>query len=73
MKKCDECGEVFEWDDSVIHVEEKDEIYHSECVNVFPIAYGVMISGDWIGETECENGVAAFEVLREGEYREESE
>lgn len=73
MKKCDECGEVFEWDNSVICVEEKDEIYHRECVNVFPIAYGVMISDDWIGETECENGVAAFEVLPEGEYREESE
>lgn len=71
MKLCDECKEPFDWDDSVIHVEEKDEIYHRECVNVFPIAYGVMISDNWIGETECENGVSAFEILPEGKYRED--
>ncbi len=71
MKKCDECHETFEWDDDVISIEDEDRLYHRECVHVFPIAYGVnTISDDWIGETEHEDGVMAFELLQKGEYLE---
>jgi len=66
LKKCGACVEAFNWDDDVILV--NDEIYHKDCVTLYPTGYFAMLDGDPLGETENEDGSMAFFELEAGEY-----
>lgn len=72
LKRCKECKETFKWDDDVLM--HGDNVYHKECVEVFPISYGIqVIGGDYIGESDNDDGQSAYDALRPGEYEEEEE
>lgn len=66
LKKCGACEEIFNWDDDVIIV--SDEIYHKDCVDIYPNGYFAMLDGEFLGETENEDGGMAICELEEGEY-----
>lgn len=60
-KNCTVCEEIFKWDDDVIIVE--DDLYHKDCVELYPIGYIAMLNGEPIGETENDDGQMACEIL----------
>ncbi|MGE7951911.1 hypothetical protein [Lysinibacillus xylanilyticus] len=70
LKRCESCEETFSWDDDVVLV--NDEIYHKDCVEIYPTGYFAMLDGEPLGETENEDGSRAYDILSEGEYEEES-
>jgi hypothetical protein len=61
MRKCVACEESFVWDDNVIIVD--DELYHKDCVTLYPTGYYAFIDGEPLGETENEDGQMAFEII----------
>lgn len=71
LKKCEACGEHFQWKDDVIVV--NDEIYHKDCLTIFPTSYFAMLDDNPLGETENEDGSMAIEILDEGEYVEDDQ
>lgn len=72
LKRCSVCMETFSWDDDVLLNE--NDAYHKECVDVFPIAYGISIpGGSYVGRSDNEDGQIAYDALRVGEYEEEEE
>lgn len=72
LKRCEQCEKTFKWDDEL--VSSGDNFYHKECVHVFPIAYGIqLLNGDYIGESDVEDGEMAFHLLNDGEYEENEE
>ncbi|GAB0167478.1 hypothetical protein LSPCS325_09150 [Lysinibacillus sp. CTST325] len=70
LKRCEACKETFGWRDDVVLV--NDEVYHKDCVDLYPTGYYAMLDGEPLGETENEDGSMAFDILCEGEYEEES-
>jgi len=66
LKLCPVCNDPFGMFEDVILVD--DEIYHKDCVDVYPSSYFAMLDGEFLGETENEDGSCAFEYLEEGEY-----
>ena len=60
-RKCSACDDPFVWDDNVIIVD--DEIYHKDCVVIYPIGYFAMLDGEPLGETENEDGQFAYEII----------
>lgn len=70
LKRCRECEETFSWDDDVIRI--SDDVYHKKCVELYPTGYVAFIDGNFIGETENDDGSSAYDILDEGEYEEES-
>lgn len=71
IKHCKSCIEPFRWDDDVILVE--DDIYHKDCVSLYPTGYFAMLDDEPLGETENEDGSMAFEIMEDDEYLEENE
>lgn len=71
LKKCSVCDEQFRWNADVIIVD--DELYHKDCVELYPTSYFAMLDGEVLGVTENEDGQCAFDVLEEGEYMEDEE
>jgi len=69
LKQCGACSEHFQWNDDVIVV--NDDIYHKDCVSLYPTSYFAMLDGEVLGETENEDGSMAFEMLDEDEYLED--
>lgn len=67
MKTCNECLEVFKWDDDVVNVE--DIYFHKDCVELVPSGYVAFANDEFIGEVEYED--SAFQVLNEGDYLED--
>jgi hypothetical protein len=61
MSKCASCEEKFVWNDYVIIVE--DNLYHKDCIEIYPIGYFAMLDGEPLGETENEDGQMAFEII----------
>jgi hypothetical protein len=61
MSKCASCEEKFVWNDTVIIVDE--QLYHKDCVELYPIGYFAMLDGEPLGETENEDGQMAFEII----------
>ncbi|WP_197046693.1 hypothetical protein [Oceanobacillus salinisoli] len=59
--KCFYCDEEFVWDDYVVIVE--DELYHKDCVELYPTGYFAMLDGEPLGETENEDGQMASEII----------
>lgn len=70
LKRCEACKDTFGMFDEVILV--NDEIYHKDCVDLYPTGFFAMIDGESLGETENEDGCSAYEILSQGEYEEES-
>jgi len=66
MKKCDECLEIFKWNDDVLTVD--DRLFHKECVELIPMGYIAMVNDYPVGEVENDD-MACF-VLDDGEYLE---
>lgn len=72
LKRCSVCTETFLWDDDVLL--HGNDAYHKKCVDVFPIAYGISIpGGDYVGESDNEDGEIAYSALEAGEYEEDEE
>ncbi|MBG9756071.1 hypothetical protein J2B92_12375 [Lysinibacillus sphaericus] len=70
LKRCKACEETFVWNEDVILV--NDEIYHKDCVQLYPTGYYAMLDDEPLGETENDDGSSAYDILDEGEYEEES-
>jgi len=70
LKRCKACEETFVWNEDLILV--NDEVYHKDCVDLYPTGYYAMLDGEPLGETENEDGSSAYDILDEGEYEEES-
>ncbi|WP_375106299.1 hypothetical protein AB9L15_08660 [Lysinibacillus fusiformis] len=70
LKRCKVCEETFVWNEDVILVNE--EVYHKDCVQLYPIGYYAMLDDEPLGETENDDGSSAYDILDEGEYEEES-
>lgn len=66
LKKCGACSEEFSWDDDVVEV--KNEFYHKDCVELYPIGYFAMLDDEPLGETENDDGSMACLMMDEGEY-----
>lgn len=69
MRKCDECVEVFKWDDDIVNVD--DRYFHKDCVELIPMGYIAFVDDDPIGEVEYED-MACF-ILNDGDYLEGEE
>lgn len=61
MSKCTACNDAFVWNDYVIIVD--DEVYHKECIELYPTGYFAMLDGEPLGETENDDGEMAFEII----------
>jgi hypothetical protein len=61
MSKCTACEDRFYWNDNVIIVD--DELYHKDCVELYPIGYIAMLDGEPLGETENEDGQMACDII----------
>lgn len=61
MNKCKACDDSFEWNDQVVIVD--DDLYHKDCLELYPIGYFAMLDGDPLGETENEDGQMAYEII----------
>lgn len=70
LKRCNACEETFTWNEDVILV--NDDVYHKDCVSLYPTGYFAMLDGEPLGETENDDGSSAYDILEEGEYEEES-
>ena len=70
LKRCKACEETFTWNEDVILV--NDDVYHKDCVSLYPTGYVAYIDDEFLGETENEDGSSAYDILEEGEYEEES-
>lgn len=73
MKKCPECLEIFEWNEEVVIIE--DEAYHNRCVELYPVEHYAMVGDEVLGTVENEVGYGdmAFQVLRDGQYKDYDE
>ena len=60
-KSCKACDDEFLWNDDVIVVD--DELYHKDCVTLYPTGFIAFIDGECLGETENEDGQMAFEII----------
>lgn len=61
MSKCASCEDKFEWNDEVVIVE--DNLYHKDCVSLYPTGYVAYIDGEFLGETENDDGQMAYEII----------
>lgn len=73
MKKCGECEEIFQWDDTIVEVEGHlyREFYHEKCVQLYPTGYVAFTEDEFIGEVDHDLGTLAYDALDPGEYLEE--
>lgn len=60
-KCCKACDDEFKWDDDVIIV--RDNLYHKDCVTLYPTGFVAYIDDEFLGETENEDGQMAFEII----------
>lgn len=60
-KCCTACDDPFKWDDDVIIV--GDNLYHKDCVTLYPTGFVAYIDDEFLGETENEDGQMAFEII----------
>lgn len=59
--KCKACDDEFQWQDKVIIV--NDNLYHKDCVTLYPTGFVAFLDEECIGETENEDGQMAFEII----------
>lgn len=60
-KCCKACEDKFEWNDTVVIVD--DELYHKDCIELYPTGFFAMLGGEPLGETENEDGQMAYEII----------
>lgn len=71
LKECKECHECIKGDDEIVELD-NGNLYHQDCCDVFPVQFGVMIGGDYKGNSD--DGVqTAYTVLHFGEYIDEED
>lgn len=61
MNKCKACEYLFKWNDEVVIVD--DEVYHKDCLELYPTGYYAMLDGEPLGETENDDGQMACEII----------
>lgn len=61
MSKCTSCEDKFKWNDQVVIVD--DNLYHKDCLDLYPTGYYAFIDGEPLGETENEDGEMAYEII----------
>lgn len=61
--ECSACNESFVWIDEVILV--NDELYHKDCLNLFPTGFIAFLGDECLGETENEDGSSACDYIPE--------
>lgn len=61
MTKCKVCEDQFEWNDQVVIVD--DDLYHVDCVTLYPTGFFAMLEGEPLGETENDDGQMACEII----------
>jgi hypothetical protein len=61
LNRCVACKDEFRWNDDVIIVD--DNLYHKDCVTLYPTGYVAFIDDDFLGETENEDGQMACEII----------
>lgn len=61
--KCKACDDPFKWDDTVIIVD--DDIYHKDCLDIYPSQFFAFLDGEPLGETENGDGDMACEYIDE--------
>ena len=59
--ECSACKDPFVWDDDVILV--NDELYHKDCVTLYPTGFVAFLDDQCLGETDNEDGSMAFEYI----------
>ena len=62
-KECTACENLFIWNDEVILV--NDELYHKDCVTLYPTGFVAFLDDQPLGETENEDGSAASDYIPE--------
>lgn len=60
-KCCKACDDPFNWNDDVIEV--SDDLYHKDCVTLYPTGFVAFIGDECLGETENEDGQMACEII----------
>lgn len=61
MSKCVACADDFRWNDEVVIV--ADEVYHKDCLDLYPTGFYAMLDGEMLGETENDDGQMACEII----------
>lgn len=61
--ECQACKESFEWNEQVILV--NDELYHKDCVTLYPTGFVAFLDDECLGETENEDGSSAYDYIPE--------
>lgn len=61
MPNCKACDDEFVWNDDVVIV--NDELYHKDCVTLYPIGFVAFVGDEFLGETENEDGQMACEII----------
>ncbi|PAE87739.1 hypothetical protein [Shouchella clausii] len=69
MTKCKACEDGFYLYDELVVV--NDTYYHKDCVSLYPKSYVAFLGDAFLGETENEDGQAAYEVLHEDDLLED--
>lgn len=71
LKRCEACNDPFYESDVVIEV--GDDVYHKDCVELYTAGYVAYSDGNFLGETENDDGTDACELFEEDEYLEDEE
>lgn len=61
MSKCKACDDSFKWNDDVIDV--ADNLYHKDCLNLYPTGFVAYLDDEFLGEPENEDGQMACEII----------
>lgn len=61
--ECPACKDPFEWDHEVVLV--NDALYHTHCVDLYPTGYVAFLNGEYLGETDNDDGDNVCEYIPE--------
>jgi len=67
LKECGACGEHFNFSDGIIKVEDDENFYHEDCLELVPTGLFATLGDEPLGQVESEPDWAMC-VLEEGEY-----
>lgn len=61
--ECTACKDKFIWNDEVILV--NNELYHKDCLTLYPTGFVAFLDGEFLGETENDDGSSACGYIPE--------
>lgn len=61
--ECTACKDKFVWSDEVILV--NDELYHKDCLTLYPTGFVAFLDNECLGETENDDGSSACDYIPE--------